>query len=110
LIMVRKKGIPIRNLRNNTLEILTARVEILEREERERIRATEGNQQRQNNSNSNNNNNRSNINIIINNNNGKKVRSKRHVCHVCDKAFAAPNALDRHMLVHNGLKPFKCHV
>jgi hypothetical protein len=75
--MVRKKGIPIRNLRNNTLQILTARVESLEREERERIRATEGNQQRQNNSNINNN--------IIIINNGKKVRPKKHVCHVCDK-------------------------
>ena len=104
--MVRKKGIPVRNLKNNTLQILTARVESLEREERERIRATEGNQQRQNNSN---------INNIVNNvnnsnNNGKSVRPKRRVCHVCDKGFDRPSALDTHMLVHNGLKPFKCHV
>ena len=92
--MVRKKGIPIRNLKNNTLQILTAGIESLEREERERIRATEGNQQRQNN----------------NNNNGKRFRPKKHVCHVFDKGFDRPSHLDTHMLVHNGLKPFKCDV
>ena len=40
----------------------------------------------------------------------EKVKKKKHVCHVCDKGFVSPSALDTHMLVHNGLKPFKCHL
>ena len=53
------------------------------------------NEQRNNNNNS-------------NNNNGERNEPRRHVCEVCDKGFDRPSHLDTHMLVHNGLKPFKC--
>jgi uncharacterized Zn-finger protein len=88
--MVRKKGIPVRNLKNDTLKILTERVEKIERmrvQHQEEIARQMG----------------------IRSEN-EKVKKKKHVCHVCDKECVSPSALDTHMFVHNGLKPFKCHL
>ena len=88
--MVRKKGIPVRNLKNDTLKILTERVEKIERmrvQPQEEIARQMG----------------------IRSEN-EKVKKKKHVCHVCDKECVSPSALDTHMFVHNGLKPFKCHL
>ena len=92
--MVRKKSKPVRNLRNNTLQILTERVESLERErarEEEEMNTTIC------------------MGVPRSGDLGQR-RGGRHVCEVCDKDFASARNLARHNLIHTGEKPFKCRV
>ena len=96
--MVRKKSTPVRNLRNNTLQILTERVESLERERIERENSSV-------------------ICLEVPNTDDDGVVEerrrgwrRRHVCEVCDKDFACASNLTRHLCRHTGEKPFKCRV
>nr|XP_039269387.1 zinc finger protein 99-like [Styela clava] len=38
------------------------------------------------------------------------TESKRHVCQECGKVLSTPNALNRHMLIHKGDRPFECEI
>ena len=95
--MVRKKSKPVRNLRNNTLQILTERVESLERE-----RAREQEEEM--------NNTICLLAVPRRRDLGQRRGSggRRHVCEVCDRDFASARNLKRHNLIHTGEKPFKC--
>jgi hypothetical protein len=78
--MVRKKSTPVRNLRNNTLQILTERVESLERErarEEEEMNTTIC------------------MGVPRSGDLGQR-RGGRHVCEVCDKDFASKQSLENH--------------
>ena len=84
--MVRKKSVPVRNLRNNTLQILTERVESLERERIERENSSV-------------------ICLEVPNTDDddgvveerrRRGGRRRHVCEVCDKDFASKQSLENH--------------
>lgn len=34
---------------------------------------------------------------------------KKHKCHICDKKYRAPGALEVHLRAHAGIKPFECN-
>lgn len=38
----------------------------------------------------------------------KKVRSKNHICHVCNATFARVNHLTRHMILHRNVLVHQC--
>ncbi|XP_041131121.1 zinc finger protein 91-like [Polyodon spathula] len=40
----------------------------------------------------------------------KPSKRKVHQCSVCPKSFNSPSKLERHFLIHTGLKPFKCYL
>lgn len=38
----------------------------------------------------------------------KTVKSRDHICHECAKSFKSRATLNRHLIIHTGLKPFEC--
>jgi KRAB domain-containing zinc finger protein len=96
--MVRKKSKPVRNLRNNTLQIFTERVESLERERIERENSSV-------------------ICLEVPNTDDDGVLEERrrggrrtHVCEICDEDFTCASHLTTHTIIHTGQRPFKCKV